>query len=217
MDDSCRQYHRWRRLDPSPARKHRRYRLQRPAALLRPDPRDGVNQLTFDYRGFGESAGSISEQGLYDDAHAAYEYLRDRIGVPPDRIIIYGHSLGSAVAIELATQVEAAGLIVEGAMTSVPDRAQEVYPYLPIRLIARSRFDSINRIESVRMPKLFMHATDDTTIPIAHGRRLFERAAEPKEFVEVGGGHDDAYDEDTEHYFAALARFVQSVAPASVP
>jgi fermentation-respiration switch protein FrsA (DUF1100 family) len=173
--------------------------------------RIGVNVLAFDYRGFGESGGAISEAGLYRDADAAYRYLRTARGVPPERIVIFGHSLGSAVAIELATRVPAAGLVVEGALTSVPDRAGELYPFLPVSLVAASRFASRERIAAVRMPKLLLHATADDVIPLAHGRRLFALAAEPKRLVELDGGHDDAYTVDRARYFAAFAAFVREV------
>jgi fermentation-respiration switch protein FrsA (DUF1100 family) len=98
----------------------------------------GLSLLAFDYRGYGESGGIPTEAGLYQDADAAYRYLREQRGVPANRIVIFGHSLGSAVAIDLATRVPAAGLIVEGAFTSATDRGQELYPYIPVRWIAAS-------------------------------------------------------------------------------
>src|SRR5829696_2442138 len=100
----------------------------------------GLNLLAFDYRGYGESAGSASESGLYQDADAAYRYLREELKVPADRIIIFGHSLGSAVAVDLASRVPVAGLIVEGALSSVVQRGQELYPFVPVRWMARNRF-----------------------------------------------------------------------------
>jgi uncharacterized protein len=103
----------------------------------------GLNVFQFDYRGFGESGGSPSEQGLYRDAEAAYRFLLDSLGVPPERIVIYGHSLGSGVATHLASRVPAAGLIVEGAFTAVADRGQELYPWLPVRLLSSNDFDSV--------------------------------------------------------------------------
>lgn len=168
----------------------------------------GVNILAFDWRGFGTSGGTPSEQGMYRDATAAYEYLRNVQHVPAEQIVIYGHSLGSASAIELATRVPARGLIVEGALTSVRDRGQERYPWLPIRLIAATDFNSLARIGRVTMPKLFLHAAADETIPIAHGRRLFAAAVEPKRFVELRGGHANAFEADSARYFSEYARFV---------
>jgi pimeloyl-ACP methyl ester carboxylesterase len=171
----------------------------------------GLNLLAFDYRGYGESSGSPSEAGLYRDANAAYGYLRDTLGVPPERIVLFGHSLGSAVAVELATRVPAAGLVLDGALMSVIARAQEVYPYVPVRWVARSRFASIERIGRVQMPKLFLHARRDDVVPIAHGRRLFDAAPPPKTFVELAGGHGDSFEADSAVYFGAIARFLETL------
>ena len=171
----------------------------------------GLNLLAFDYRGYGESGGTPSEQGLYRDALAAYRYLRESRGIPAERIVIFGHSLGSAVAVDLASRVPAAGLIVEGAFTSAVDRGQEIYPYIPVRWLAGSRFGSLDKIGGVRIPKLFLHATADDVIPLAHGRRLFEAAPEPKTFVELEGGHGDAFDTDSARYFGGIASFLKTL------
>jgi len=175
----------------------------------------GVTLLAFDYRGFGESTGVPEERGLYADASASYEYLTRTRRVPPDRIVIFGHSLGSGVAIELAARVSAAGLIVEGAYTSVVDRAQEIYSLLPVRLIASQRFPSLERIASIFEPKLFLHSPEDTVIPYAHGQRLFDAAREPKRFVSVRGGHENAYRLDAAVYYGAIAEFVNELVPAT--
>jgi fermentation-respiration switch protein FrsA (DUF1100 family) len=168
----------------------------------------GLNLLAFDYRGYGESDGAPSEDGLYRDAQAAYRHLRENLGVPADRIIVFGHSLGSAVAIDLVSRAPSAGLIVEGAFTSAVDRGQELYPYIPVRWVASSRFSSIDKISEIRVPKLFLHAIGDEVIPLAHGRRLFDAAAPPKTFVELQGGHGDAFDVDSANYFGSIARFL---------
>jgi len=173
----------------------------------------GLNLFAFDYRGFGASTGSPDEQGVYADATASYEYLTRTLGVPPEHVVIFGHSLGSGVAIELASRVRAAGLIVEGAYTSVTDRGQELYPLLPVRLVSSQRFPSIDRIASVAMPKLFLHSPEDAVIPYAHGRRLFDRAQPPKRFVDVRGGHENAYSVDKAIYYGAIAAFVEEVVP----
>jgi hypothetical protein len=173
----------------------------------------GLNLLAFDYRGYGESGGAPSEAGLYRDADAAYHYLTKERGVSPDRIIVFGHSLGSAVAIDLASRVPAAGLIVEGAFTSATDRGQELYPYIPVRWIAASRFSSLEKIERVRVPQLFLHATEDEVIPLAHGRRLYQAAPSPKSFVELRGGHGDAFDVDSARYFGSIAKFLVTLRP----
>ena len=173
----------------------------------------GINLFAFDYRGFGESSGAPDERGLYDDATASYQYVIRSLGVPPEHLVLFGHSLGSGVAIELASRVAAAGLIVEGAYTSIVDRGQELYPLFPIRLIATQRFPSFDRIRLVDMPKLFLHSPDDAVIPYAHGRRLFEAARAPKRFVDVRGGHDDAYRIDKAVYYGAIAEFLQEMTP----
>ncbi len=171
----------------------------------------GLNLLAFDYRGYGESEGAPSEEGLYKDASAAYRYLREQLGVEPGRIVVFGHSLGSAVAVDLASRVPVAGVIVEGALTSVLERGQELYPYIPVRWIGRSRFSSIDKISRVTVPKLFLHASGDEVIPIAHGRRLFEAASEPKTFVQLNGGHGDTFDVDSTRYFGAIRRFLSDL------
>ncbi|HEX5385629.1 MAG TPA: alpha/beta hydrolase [Gemmatimonadales bacterium] len=169
----------------------------------------GLNLLTFDYRGYGESEGRPSEAGVYRDADAAYAYLRDSLGIPPERILIFGHSLGSAVAVDLASRVPARGIVIEGSFTSVPEVAQRIYPFFPVRLLARSRFSSIDKIGRVAMPKLFLHASVDRMTPLALGRRLYDAAAEPKAFIELAGGHADAYDADSAAYFGAIASFLR--------
>ena len=171
----------------------------------------GLNLLAFDYRGYGESGGAPSEQGLYRDADAAYRFLRETRGVAAERIVVFGHSLGSAIAIDLASRVPVAGLIVEGALTSAVDRGQELYPYIPVRRLARSQFGSIDKVGGIAVPKLFLHATLDEVIPLAHGRRLFDAAREPKTFVELEGGHGDAFDLDSTRYFGSFAEFLATL------
>jgi len=168
----------------------------------------GLSLFAFDYRGYGESEGTPTEQGLYRDSEAAYRYLRDTLGVAAERIVVFGHSLGSAVAVELVSRVPAAGLVLDGALTSVAERAQELFPYAPIRWIAVSRYPSIERVGALTLPKLFLHARGDEVIPFGHGRRLFEAAAPPKVFVPLQGGHGDAFEADSAAYFGAIGRFV---------
>jgi fermentation-respiration switch protein FrsA (DUF1100 family) len=168
----------------------------------------GLSLLAFDYRGYGESEGVPTEQGLYRDADAAYRYLRDTLRVPEQRIVVFGHSLGSAVAVELVSRAPAAGLVLDGALTSVVERAQELLPYAPVRWLAANKYPSIERIGGLTLPKLFLHARADEVIPFAHGRRLFEAAPVPKRFVPLQGGHGDAFEADSAEYFGAIGQFV---------
>jgi fermentation-respiration switch protein FrsA (DUF1100 family) len=177
----------------------------------------GLNLFAFDYRGFGESEGVPTERGVYDDAESAYRFLRDSLAVPPEQIVVFGHSLGSGVAIELASRVPAAALVVEGAYTSIPDVGQRAYPYIPVKLVARNRFESIRKIGAVTVPKLFLHSPADGVIPLAFGRQLFDVAPPPKRFVEVDGGHENAYRIDRAAYFGAIAELVRGVGAAPVP
>lgn len=177
----------------------------------------GVGLLAYDYRGYGGSEKRpIAEAGLYADAQGAYDYLRTALGVPPSRIILFGHSLGSGVAIELATHAGAAGLIVEGAYTGLDRVAAERYPLFPVRALMSNHFPSLERIDRVSMPKLFLHARDDAVIPFAQGRALYDKAKEPRQFVETTGGHEDAYRLDP-RYLAAFAAFVNRLSPSQGP
>ena len=171
----------------------------------------GLNLFAFDYRGYGESGGTPTEDGLYRDAQAAYRYLREKQGVAPDRIIVFGHSLGSAVAVDLVSRVPVAGLILDGALTSAVERGRELYPYIPVRWIAGSRFNSLEKIPKVKVPKLFLHAKGDEVIPLSHGRRLYAAAPEPKMFVELQGGHGDAFDTDSARYYGSIAQFLAAI------
>ena len=170
--------------------------------------RMGLSVVVAEYRGYGESGGAPTEEGIYRDAGAFYGYLRDTLRIPPSRIVVYGLSLGSAVAIDLASKVPVSRLIVEGAFTSLPDIGQEMYPYIPVRLLARARFASLEKIPRVSAPTLFIHAVDDRTIPISQGRRLFGAAVSPKMFLEVKGGHGNAFENDGKVFYAGLGTFL---------
>jgi hypothetical protein len=147
----------------------------------------------FDYRGFGRSKGTPGEQGTYLDAQAAYDYLVKTKGIEPEKIVIYGKSLGAAIAIDLAAKVKAAALISESGFTSTPDLAREVYKFLPLWLLVSQKYDSLKKIDKINMPKLIIHSQNDEIIPFRHGKRLFDQAREPKELYPMQGGHNDAF------------------------
>lgn len=174
---------------------------------------EGAGVVAFDYRGYGASDdGPLDEEGLYRDARAVYEWMVRERGIPASRIVIYGHSLGSGVATHLASEVEAAGLIVEGAYTTIPDVGASRYPWVPVRLLASQRFESIERVDDIAMPKLMLHAVDDLVIPFAFGERLHAAASAPKEFVRLTGGHDRAFEADSATYWGAIGRWLRLIA-----
>jgi len=123
------------------------------------------------YRGYGRSEGRPSEDGLYRDARAAWRHLTGEGGLPPDRIVIFGKSLGGAVAIDLATEVDPGGLIVESSFTSIPDMAGKHYPFVP-KFMVRTRMNSLAKITTISCPKLFIHSKADRVVPYALGRKL---------------------------------------------
>lgn len=161
-----------------------------------------------DYRGYGRSEGRPSEQGLYRDSDAAWRYLSSERRVAPERIVLFGDSLGAAVAVDLASRVPAAGLIVQSGFTSAADMAAEHFPFVP-RALIRTKMDSLAKIPRVGAPKLFIHSPQDEVVPYQLGRRLFEAAPEPKRFVEVeGASHNDTDVVGGHRYFDAVRDFV---------
>jgi fermentation-respiration switch protein FrsA (DUF1100 family) len=164
-----------------------------------------------DYRGYGRSDGRPDEHGLYRDGAAAWSYLVEERGVPPESIVIFGRSLGGAVAVDLAAGVAPAGVILESTFTSVPDMAARHFPIVP-RVLIRTRMDSLSKIGEVRAPKLHIHSRTDEVVPHALGKRLFDEAPEPKKWYEVAGaGHNDTYLVGGGEYFQAIREFLGSV------
>ncbi|MBI5056423.1 MAG: alpha/beta hydrolase [Nitrospirae bacterium] len=151
-----------------------------------------LNVLIFDYRGYGMSKGRPSEEGLYLDEEAMYDYLVNKKGSIPQEIIAYGESLGGAVAIDLAGKHELGGLIIEGTFTSIRDMAKKFFPFVPPSVI-KSRYDSLGKIKNISIPKLIFHSVDDDIVPFEQGKKLFDEASGPKEFVQLQGGHNDAF------------------------
>lgn len=179
-------------------------------ALL--NQRLGVNILLFDYRGYGRSEGDISEKGTYRDAMGALEYLLARGDVDPDKIVYYGRSLGSAVAVWLAGQHAPLGLILESPFSSVRDMAKAAYPGLPLYLLIRTRYDSLSLMPGISSPVLILHGDQDDIVPISQARKLYEAAREPKSFYTItGAAHNDTYITGGEPYFDALQAFLDSL------
>jgi fermentation-respiration switch protein FrsA (DUF1100 family) len=173
----------------------------------------GLNVLAPEYHGYNGLPGVPSEASVAADARAAYDYLRTTEGVPVDRLVIFGWSLGAAIAVELASRVEASAVILEGAPASVVDIGQSRYPLFPVRMIIRNPFRAIERVNGIRAPMLFLHSPEDVVIPFAEGRRLFEAAPQPKTFVEIRGGHVEASEVDRDVFYGAIARFLSLATP----
>lgn len=169
----------------------------------------GLSVFIFDYRGYGRSAGRPSEDGAYLDAEAAWRYLTRERGVAADRIVLFGRSLGAAVASHLATMTAPAALVVESAFTSVPDIAAEHYRFLPVRTLARIRFDTRAYLQAVSRPVLVIHSADDEIIPFHHGQALYEAVRGPKAFIELRGGHNDGFFVSRGLYMQGLQQFIQ--------
>ena len=174
----------------------------------------GLNTLIIDYHGYGKSEGSPGEEESYHDAEAAWRHLVEGRQIPAQSIVLFGRSMGGAVAAWLAARVAPAGLILESTFTSVPDMAAKVYPFFPVRLLARIRFDARASLAAVRAPVLVIHSAGDEIVPVAHGRALFEAAPEPKRFLELRGGHNDGFLVSREIYVAGLSGFIQEIFPA---
>jgi fermentation-respiration switch protein FrsA (DUF1100 family) len=168
----------------------------------------GLSVLAPEYRGFGGLHGVPTEHGLYADARAAFDYLTGTLRVPPTRIAIYGWSLGSAVAVDLAANVDEAAVILEGAPASLVGIGARRYPLFPIRLVMRNPFESIARVDRVHSPMLFLHSPGDDIVPYEDGRRLYDRAQPPKRFIDVRGGHIDANQVDEAVFFGAIRAFL---------
>lgn len=170
----------------------------------------GVSVIAPEYPGMGTLGGTPSEAGAVAAARDAWQWLSEA-GVPSSRVAIYGWSLGSGVATQLASEVDEAALLLEGAFTGVDDRAMELYPWLPVRLLVRNPFASRDRIARAGSPLLLLHAEDDTIIPFPHGERLLSLAQAPKRLVRLKGGHIHLNHEDRATYEAALRQFFGDV------
>ena len=183
------------------------YRLER-ARLMQ--QRLGTGVLLFDYRGYGLSSGSPNEEGTYRDARAAYRFLVEKKGLAPERLVLFGESLGAAVAVQLAREKPAAALVLESPFTSIPEMARAAYPFLPpVGPLIRTRYETVSKVPRLRVPLLVLHGERDSIVPIAQGRRVFAAAPEPKRFFAIpGAGHNDTYNTGGEAYWRVWREFL---------
>jgi fermentation-respiration switch protein FrsA (DUF1100 family) len=173
----------------------------------------GLNTFIFDYRGYGRSEGTPSEQGTYRDAEAAWEYLIRKHGVAPRRLVVFGRSLGGAIAAWLASRHRPGALVLESTFTSVPDLAAQLYPFLPVRWLSRFRYSTEEHLRGVSCPVLIVHSPEDEIVPFSHGLQLFSGAREPKELLRIRGGHNDGFLVSGTSYTEGLRGFLERSLP----
>lgn len=168
----------------------------------------GLSVFIFDYRGYGRSEGTVSEKGTYLDVEAAWRYLTEERMIEPSNIICFGRSLGGSIAAYIAKERDPGALILESSMTSIPDVAAKMYPFLPVRLLARYKYNTIDFIREVSCPVLIIHSPDDEIIPYENGRRLFDAANEPKRFLKLKGGHNEGFSISGQTYADGIGEFL---------
>lgn len=187
------------------------HRLER-LALFR---KLGLNVFLIDYRGYGQSEGRPSEQGTYRDARAAWGYLTAARGLAPATVVLHGESLGGAVAAWLAARTSPGALIVESNFTSAANLGAEVYPWLPVRWLARYRYPTIEYLPRVRAPVLVVHSRADEIVPFHHAEQLFATAPGPKQLLEIRGGHNDGLWANDAQYLAGIDAFLKALQAGS--
>ena len=177
----------------------------------------GLSVLIIDYRGYGQSTGRTTEMGIYRDADAAWRYLIEERDLVANDILIFGRSLGGAVASRLASENQPLALIVESSFTSVPDVAQDLYPWLPVRWLSRLSYATRDYVRGVRCPILVIHSRDDEIIPFRHGEAIFASANEPRTLLPIRGTHNDAFIVDERVYVEGLRAFLKGLSEPALP
>ena len=172
----------------------------------------GYSVLLFDYRGYGKSEGHPDEEGTYRDADAAWRHLTEARKVPARDIVMVGESLGGGVSTWLARKYPQRALVLASTFKSVPDLGAQIYPWLPVRLLARIRYDNLARIGSIAAPVMIAHSRDDDIIPFAHGEALFAAAHEPKQMLVLAGGHNEGFLFTRDTWIDAVAGFLERAA-----
>ena len=177
----------------------------------------GVGILIIDYRGYGLSEGSPTEQGTYLDAEAAMAHVLSRPDVDPERVVLFGRSLGCAVAAEMAARHDVYAVVLESPFTSVSAMARRAYPFLPgLGLLTGNMYDTLDKASRIEAPVMLLHGDSDEIVPFEMGREVFEAAPEPKRFYRIrGAGHNDTYAVGGAPYLDALGSFLAE--PRSKP
>ena len=171
----------------------------------------GYNVFIFDYRGFGRSNGVPNEKGLYSDVIGAYNYLKER-GFSDKNIVVFGRSLGGAVAILLCSLIQDfKGVIIDSTFQSLPILGYDILGYSLPGFLISNRFESIKKIKNIKIPKLIIHSEDDDLIPFHHGEKLYEEAIEPKSFLKIRGLHNNCLAESKDIYMKGIKDFLESL------
>ena len=173
----------------------------------------GLSIFIIDYRGYGRSGGKASEKGIYRDADAAWHHLTGYRGLQANDIIVFGRSMGASAAAKLASRVDPLALIVESSFTSIPDIAQDLYPWLPARQLSRLRHATRDYVADTRRPVLVVHSSEDEIIPYHHGEAIFDAANEPRYLLTLRGGHNDAWLLDEPNYIRGIREFMRRLGP----
>lgn len=170
----------------------------------------GLNLFIFDYRGFGESEGSPSKKGLYRDADAAFGFLSEQMSITPESVILWGRSLGGAVAAQCAARHPAGMLILESTFTSMTDAANDLFFWVPGFVLRNHAYETLRYLEKITIPTLVIHSVDDEVIDYSHGRRLYEAAPRPKAFIELQGSHNYGFLRSEDVYISGIRQFIAS-------
>jgi fermentation-respiration switch protein FrsA (DUF1100 family) len=173
--------------------------------------KNNIPVFIFDYRGYGRSQGKPSEEGIYRDGVAAYDYLLKQRRCGPDRIVLFGRSLGASVAIEVASRRRSRSLILECPFTSAKEMAGAILIFRPFSVLVPSNYNNLAKIEAVSVPKLIIHGDKDTLVPFSMGESLFQKARPPKYFLPVpGADHNDVFVIGGKTYVESFSAFVRN-------
>jgi len=173
----------------------------------------GLESFIFDYRGYGQSDGRPTEPGTYLDAEAAWEHVTETRGIAPERVLLFGRSLGGAIAARQATVATPAALIVESAFTSAPELAAQLYPIFPVRLLARLDYGTQRFLREGDAPVLVIHSRDDDIVPFSHGQALLETAGDRGTLLELRGDHNTGFLVSGQTYLEGLETFISRHLP----
>ncbi|MEJ2178944.1 MAG: alpha/beta hydrolase [Gammaproteobacteria bacterium] len=168
----------------------------------------GLNVFIIDYRGYGQSKGEPSENGLYEDARTAWNYLTETKGVSKDNIILFGRSLGGVVAAKLGSEVNTDSVILESTFSSARDMASELFPLLSHIILLRFKFDTQGYVKQIMDPVLVIHSPEDEIIPYSLGRKVFDAANQPKQLLEIQGDHNSGFLQSQPQYRKKIDEFL---------